>query len=149
MIEQYRGGVFLCRCRISHPSTGSGNSKAISYLCKVSNSIALSPGPLGGGERAWYTLHAHTQNLRKIHRILTATTWSGRYRQRILSTSSLHFTSITLWSLQARYFERIWYGRPYLLLYHSEHFKDPTKSLRSHWATVYVDDSDFIIEIFE
>ena len=65
--------------------------------------------------------------------ITTATTWSGGYGQRILSTwSLLYFTSIALWTLQAQYFGlRLLYCWPYLLSYHPKliflGFKNPTK----------------------
>ena len=96
-----------------------------------------SPGPLREGERAWYTPVCECASLQKfssiIRQIPIAITWSGGYRQCVLSTWSLYFTSIALWSVWAWYFERVWYGRPHLLSYHSKQtFKDPTKP---HWAT--------------
>ena len=58
--------------------------------------LALYPGPLRGGERAWYTLYAHVQSLRRIFleynsRDTIITMWSSRYGQGILSTRSLYF----------------------------------------------------------
>ena len=32
----------------------------------VQTVLTLSPGPLRGGERAWYTLYVHAQSLRKF-----------------------------------------------------------------------------------
>ena len=39
---------------------------AVQLMPQAKARLASSPGPLRGGERAWYTLYAHAQSLRKI-----------------------------------------------------------------------------------